>query len=687
MPLELNALNSRLARRIFSTFIACALIPVVILAALSLFQVDRELESQAWERLHRAAKNHGLSIYEHLLFCEDELDAVDFRDHRNIARQHEKFSAIGRRYPDGRYEALWGAPIPAVSLTPQQKAYLENGNTLLVVGGGPPAKILLIRDFDAGTGSPGLLVGRVHAGYLWGLNRGNSLPPVCEFAIVSPTHRPIYHSFEGPLSSGDIGRFSAKRYLRMRMAGTDWFAATWSLFLKPRFGCDIWNVVVMQPAAYVLAPLSRFKHVFILVVILALLLVAVLSLFNLRRSLRPIEALKTGVRKIAQRDFSHRVHISSRDEFQELAQGFNDMSGRLGTQFELLFTQAKINRATLMASDFDQIAKLSVTRLLQGFALERVSIGRVDAVDTDEALIYLGYASAPDSVDAYPLHGQGNIPDRFRRKLPWVTTAAPAALSGCLPPALLDGGEPVTVFPVFVKDRLHALLTVTGPAGRPPSRETLGLIRQIADHLAVAWSNVNLIRDLRALTIGSMQALARAVDAKSPWTAGHSARVMRIALAIGRHLGLPPERIDRLQQAALLHDIGKIGVSSAILDKPGKLTDEEFAAIRRHPAIGDNILAPIPAFKAIIPMVRQHHERWDGRGYPDGVSGEEIIREARILAVADVFDAMTSDRPYRKSMPLGQAMSIIHGEAGRQFDPAIVAAFVELMAEKDTLAA
>ena len=117
------------------------------------------------------------------------------------------------------------------------------------------------------------------------------------------------------------------------------------------------------------------------------------------------------------------------------------------------------------------------------------------------------------------------------------------------------------------------------------------------------------------------------------------------------------------------------------------MTDEEFDVIKRHPVIGEKILAPIPVFKTIIPMVRQHHERWDGMGYPDGVRGEAITLEARILAVADAFDAMASDRPYRKGMALARVIAIIESEAGRQLDPSAVDAFLKLMKEDSALAA
>jgi putative nucleotidyltransferase with HDIG domain len=684
---DINIFTSRLGRRIFATFVACALVPVVALAVLSLYQVSHQLEEQAYQRLRRAARNHGLSIFEHLLFCEDELKLVGVRSGRDIAQQQNKFEAIGRRYADGRYEALFGDPIMNLPLTARQREHLEDGNTLAVITNRGDVHITLVRYVDIGADTPGLLMGTVRGDYLWGLEGGNNLPPLTEFAVLSDTGLPLFRSPGWPKTPADLQAQVAHRQYRVNLGGNRWFAADGLIFLQSRFETDSWSVMVLQPEADILAPIARFKLIFVLVVILALMLVVALSLFNLRRSLGPIEALKNGARCIARREFDHRVEVTSKDEFLELARSFNDMSGQLGQQFQFLATQARIDQATLMARDFNHIAGLSITRVLKDFPFQMVAIGRVNVNDPDDALVYVGHRNFPEAVTSQPFHVQDKDLMPFNRDLPWMIISERELLGSFLPEKLRRDFGSLTFFPVFIKDRLYALLIVAGHPASLQMEGTLPLMRQIADHLAVVWSNVNLIRDLRRLTIGSMQALARAVDAKSSWTAGHSARVMRIALGIARHMGFGEERIDRLQQAALLHDIGKIGIRSGILDKPGKLTDEEFAAIREHPVIGDKILSPIEAFREIIPMVRQHHERWDGKGYPDGLTGEAIILEARILAVADVYDAMASDRPYRKGMDLAKVISIIGSEAGRQFDPNVVAVFMELMEEKAELAA
>ena len=181
--------------------------------------------------------------------------------------------------------------------------------------------------------------------------------------------------------------------------------------------------------------------------------------------------------------------------------------------------------------------------------------------------------------------------------------------------------------------------------------------------------------------------LSRAIEARDPYTRGHSDRVTEIAEAIARRLGWSEERLALLQLGGPLHDIGKLGVSEEVLAKPGRLDEGELDEIREHPKLGARLLLRVAAFRAAIPYVLFHHERWDGKGYPTGRAGEEIPLEARVLAVADAFDAMTSDRPYRRALEQREAVAEVARCAGTQFDPEIVRVFLELFAEPAELPA
>jgi HD-GYP domain-containing protein (c-di-GMP phosphodiesterase class II) len=177
----------------------------------------------------------------------------------------------------------------------------------------------------------------------------------------------------------------------------------------------------------------------------------------------------------------------------------------------------------------------------------------------------------------------------------------------------------------------------------------------------------------------ALHALTAAVEAKDPYTHGHSGRVARVAVGIGERLGLGPDALRRLAQGAQLHDIGKIGVPDAVLNKPAELSSEEWDWIRAHPVVGWEIASRAPSLHSALDVVRHHHERWDGSGYPDGRSGEDIPLVARISAVADVWDALTSDRAYRPAWPADQALAHLVSGGAQLFDPACVEAFVDLI--------
>jgi putative nucleotidyltransferase with HDIG domain len=181
--------------------------------------------------------------------------------------------------------------------------------------------------------------------------------------------------------------------------------------------------------------------------------------------------------------------------------------------------------------------------------------------------------------------------------------------------------------------------------------------------------------------VGSLAQLSAAIEARDPYARGHASRVTVFAQAMARRIGLDKERLSVLRLGALLHDVGKLTVPPAVLLKSGPLTDVEFVQVQRHPAAGVRMLRSLGAPREILPSVLHHHERWDGTGYPRGRAGERIPLEARILAVADSFDAMTSTRPYRAPRDASDALDELHRCAGTQFDPDLVVVFAEAWAE------
>jgi HD-GYP domain-containing protein (c-di-GMP phosphodiesterase class II) len=181
----------------------------------------------------------------------------------------------------------------------------------------------------------------------------------------------------------------------------------------------------------------------------------------------------------------------------------------------------------------------------------------------------------------------------------------------------------------------------------------------------------------RELFVGTVKALAAAIDGKDKYTRGHSERVSRISVAIGKRMNLPSEELETLRMSALLHDVGKIAIDDNILKKPAALTDAEFQIMKTHPQKGYKIMSQIPAMKDFLPGMYMHHEMVNGKGYPQGLTGDQIPLQAKIVSVADTFDAMTIDRPYQKALELDDAISRICSYVGSRYDAAVVNALVE----------
>lgn len=205
--------------------------------------------------------------------------------------------------------------------------------------------------------------------------------------------------------------------------------------------------------------------------------------------------------------------------------------------------------------------------------------------------------------------------------------------------------------------------------------EEANLLNSVAAMMGIHCSNHELYRQQAEFVANVVAAFTSAIDAKDPYTCGHSDRVARIAVRLGKELGCDRETLHTIYMAGLLHDIGKIGISDAVLGKPGRLTDAEFEHIKLHPELGYKILADLKQLSDVLPAVLHHHEQFDGRGYPHGLSGDDIPWIARIMAVADSYDAMTSDRPYRQGMPHEKVDQIFRAGAGNQWDQRVVDAY------------
>lgn len=208
--------------------------------------------------------------------------------------------------------------------------------------------------------------------------------------------------------------------------------------------------------------------------------------------------------------------------------------------------------------------------------------------------------------------------------------------------------------------------------------ELLEVVKNGLDKFDLASSKSVILKDLKELFYKTIKSIASALDAKDPYTHGHSMRVTLYSIILAKELNVPSNQLEAIETAGLLHDIGKIAIPESILCKPGKLTDDEFVIMKSHPANSEKLISSIKKLHEISPGVKHHHERWDGRGYPDKLKGEEIPFAARIIAIADTYDAMTSTRSYRVALSHETAISEIEKCAGTQFDPVLAKKFIEI---------
>ncbi len=220
------------------------------------------------------------------------------------------------------------------------------------------------------------------------------------------------------------------------------------------------------------------------------------------------------------------------------------------------------------------------------------------------------------------------------------------------------------------RGEFHERTPVKGPAEISELAETFNSMAEDIEEYVERLKQA--AEENRELFLGSIRMLAAAIDEKDPYTRGHSDRVAKYSVLVGKELGLTAAELDRLRISALLHDVGKIGVDDRVLKKPGALTSDEFSLMKQHPTKGANIMRPVAQLKEMLPGIELHHEHIDGRGYPYGLKGDEIPVMARIIAVADSLDAMTTNRPYQSALELEFALNKIRSSAGSKFDCAVV---------------
>lgn len=474
-----------------------------------------------------------------------------------------------------------------------------------------------------------------------------------------------------------------------------------------------WRIVLIQPYDSAFEPVNAVVKKILLIGMLAMMVGVGIALYRANRIIKPIGELLMAVEKISRGNYSDDVPVRKFDEIGSLAFAFNKMKQALvekiqanqeyQTRLEEAFNQLQNDSRKREEANMELSRKveelISLSEVTQAITntldLKTVLNTIVDAIARVMRFSMCSIKLLDNKTDDLSVEVYRGLGEEYISKGP---TKVGDGISGlavkmCKPIVVEDLKNDTRVsrnhvlmrmevssvlsYPLLTKNSVMGVLNLYTKMPHKFTEDEMRLLGIFANQAASSIENARLFETLRESYMNTIQALSMAIDAKDKYTHGHSKRVKEISSLIGKEVGLPPDQIQLLEYAADLHDIGKIGISELIISKQGKLSVDEYELIKTHPLVGETIIEPVPFLQDTKPIIRHHHERWDGYGYPDGLQGEEIPLLARIILIADAFDAMTSDRPYRKALSKEEAVREIVKHRGTQFDPDLVEAFLK----------
>ena len=439
--------------------------------------------------------------------------------------------------------------------------------------------------------------------------------------------------------------------------------------------------VSVRRAAYA-AALSEINAITVGAFVLALLIAGAMGLVVAQTISKPLRRLAAAATAIAHGDLRQELPTQRRDEIGSLAQAFNTMSAQVAARVDGLSQKAQT-----LALEISNLSAFGAT-LAQTpdphAELRRLADMIRAMLDADTASVFLVYEGHTTRA-AFSGNQRCAVPSPAADELAvWAVgqrrglEVADAETDDHLSTLARATNQlrSFLVVPLARQEGVVGALTVGFCDAREFGPEELPLLTTIGGQIAIALQNAEAYEKLDRMYLETVTALAAAMEAKDQYTASHADSLAAMAVAVGSRMGLSDAELRMLQYAAVLHDIGKIGIPGNILNKPEALTREEFETMSQHTIIGERIISRIDYLVPIARIIRSAHERWDGTGYPDGYNGEEIPLASRILLVCDAFDAMTTDRPYRAALPTDSALHELSRHAGTQFDPRVVDVFL-----------
>jgi response regulator RpfG family c-di-GMP phosphodiesterase len=377
-----------------------------------------------------------------------------------------------------------------------------------------------------------------------------------------------------------------------------------------------------------------------------------------------------------------RIFIRSFQNDLRNAQQIELISGELAQTYEELMLLYKISTNMRVSQSDSNFLQLACDNLIEILRVEGIAIFLEKKIADTKKLVL----SAGTGLLGIDYKDEHNVELLFERVLDVMAAGSDALIdsevNGIFKYEWQGRIRNILTVPLSNNSKIIGMMVATNLLERNDfDKNDIKLINAVATECAVFIGNHNLFKDLKGLLIGSLKSLVNSIDAKDEYTRGHSDRVAIISKWLAEQYskakGMPPEEIQKIYLSGLLHDIGKIGISESVLKKPGKLTEEEYEEMKNHPAIGAGIISEIHQMEDIIPGILYHHERFDGKGYPKGLSGTHIPLAGKIVMIADSFDAMTSHRTYRKALSFEEAIVEIEKNIGKQFDPVVAGIFLK----------
>lgn len=423
------------------------------------------------------------------------------------------------------------------------------------------------------------------------------------------------------------------------------------------------------------------------IIIIWMTVYGLLGYLFIRRTIKTLVTIIKQAESLSLGSDGQRIDVAWNDELKDLARSFNKIKSDLETKIKELQHSRSLTRELFQRMGHAMTSSQKMEALLNIIVRGMMKVLETQSTfialyDNDRKLYLRAYAGSQKDIRSNMRLSdvKGAIGRAILNLDPIIIKKNPADRSAEQGEDIIYYETNIVCVPILVKDKLKGVLGTTDKAGgQNVDQEDISLLENVAGQIAICVENMELSKDIEETYYNTLVMLARIVEARDPYSAGHLERVSSYVEMIAEGLDMDDETKKILTGGALLHDLGKVGIEDTILKKGGLLTSQEYEMMKQHSIIGENILKPLRSMSKLSSVVRHHHEMYDGTGYPNGLKGEEIPLVARILTVADIYDAITTDRPYRKAMSREEAMKTLISYAGNKLDPKLVEIFTNVV--------